>query len=392
MSRLLAVAADPALTPHPASSGAVLTPVPTQAAPVRDWLDGMKQDVVEQSPYERRRFDAVAFWEMGLWKTRERLIVGAKTMTDTVRQEKLLDDSVWPVVPAEVARLYLRRITEQQPVAGHMRGGRIQWSRDTLKLLNICPPTMFDQRTEGADLAYVDISAAYFQLYSTATLDLSFRPGQTLGVGRCRFLDADLLGRNKAVRNTLVGCTRTTSLRMLERGQMKQVPAHNRFLAPELWGYLQFTLHAVAAEVLERFDVQYLNTDGFIVPGDQADALVSFLADEWCLTADVRKRGRGRVEGPKSYAVADQGVGVRQPRAQAQRNLLAIPPEEIAQLKRWRLWLAENPSLRLAQAPTIAPVLPLRRPQLRRLRPLTEEAAAPRPPRMLRPPTTVMST
>lgn len=317
----------------------------TPAAPdaLRDDLHRMVLD----SPYALRReeFDHKAFMREKSYRDFDRLVLGTRTISDMVGRCKYIDSSVWPVTPTETARPYIRMIWEEQcahrktPRSKWMGHKRVPWSRETFPMLDLNPPLFFDRPSHG-DLTYVDIKAAYFQLYSPATLDLRFNPQRgTFGQGLIEFLRTDELATLKETRNTIIGVVRARARTQCSYGKVSKVPTYNRFLAPELWGYLMHTLHAVAHDLIERFDVRYVATDGFIVPSHQAPLLREFLAEEWGLETAVKGQGEGSVWALGAYALGSLGSRSRAQRGEPTCNLLPRDRAFAADLKRWRWWL-----------------------------------------------------
>jgi hypothetical protein len=303
--------------------------------------------MVLDSPYALRReeIDYMAFWRSREWESFDRLVLGNRTFSDMVGRTKYIDSSVWPVTPTETARPYIRMIWEEQCARRQtaksrwMGFKRVPWSRETFPMLKLNAPAFFAAPSSG-DLTYVDIKAAYFQLYSVASLDLRFNPQRgVFGQGIIEFLRADELATLKETRNTITGVVRATSRKQCCHGKMEMVPTYNRFLAPELWGYLMHTLHAVALDLRERFDVRYIATDGYIVPSHEADLLREYLAEAWGLESTVKCSGPGSVWALGAYRLGERGSRSRAKRGEPVDNLLALDEDWRAKLRRWRWWL-----------------------------------------------------
>lgn len=306
--------------------------------------------MVLDSPYalHREEFDYKSFMREKCYRDYERLVLGTRTISDMIGRSKYIDSSVWPVTPTETARPYIRMIWQEQcarpkgPRSSWMGYKRVPWSRATFPMLWLNPPMFFERPSTG-DLTYVDIRAAYFQLYSPATLDLRFDPTRRVfGQGMIEFLRTDELATLKETRNTIIGILRARERTQCSHGHVSKVPTYNRFLAPELWGYLMHTLHALAHEVLARFDVRYMNTDGFIVPTSEAPLLREFLAEEWGLETTIKGQGEGSVWALGAYTLGDLGSRSRAQRGEPMCNLLPRDRRLAADLKRWRWWLVRR--------------------------------------------------
>jgi hypothetical protein len=303
--------------------------------------------MVLESPYAlaREEFDYKAFMREHVYRDYQRLVFGTRTISDTIGRTKMIDHSVWPVTPTETARPYIRMLWEQQ--CAHRKTARskwmgykrVPWSRETWPMLDLNPPLRFERESAG-ELTYVDIKAAYFQLYAPASLDLRFNPQRRVfGQGLIRFLRTAELATLKETRNTIIGVVRARERTQWSDGRVSKVSTYNRFLAPELWGYLMHTLHAIAHEVVELFDVRYINTDGFIVPTREAGLLREFLAERWGLESVVKGEGDGRVWALGAYKVGSLGSRSRAQHGEPMCNLLPRDERLAEDLRRWRWWL-----------------------------------------------------
>ncbi|MCA1571031.1 MAG: hypothetical protein LC798_12060 [Chloroflexi bacterium] len=322
--------------------------------------------MVLESPYAlaRESFDLMSFMRERRFEQYDRLVVGNKTLSDMVGRTKMIDESAWPVTSTEMARPYIRMIWDEQCARPKTRQSkwmgykRVPWSRETFPMLKINPPQFFEAPS-GGDLTYVDIKAAYFQLYSPASLDLRFNPLRgVFGQGIIEFLRTDEMAGLKETRNVVTGVMRATARTQYSSGEWKKVPTYNRFLAPELWGYLMHTLHAIAHEARQRFDVRYIATDGFIVPTSEADLLREFLAEDWGLETTVKCSGPGNVRAMGAYTLGGTGSRSRAERGQPMNNIMDLPDDWREQMRIWRWWLirrefAIDTRMQLAAADTL---------------------------------------
>jgi len=325
------------------------------------------QRMVLDSPYAlaREAFDYRAFMRDRRYVEYDRLVFGNKTLSDMVGRTKMIDESAWPVTSTELARPYIRMIWNAQCARPKTRQSkwmgykRVPWSRETFPMLKINPPQFFEAPSSG-DLTYVDIKAAYFQLYSPASLDLHFNPHRgVFGQGMIEFLRNDELAGLKETRNVVTGVVRATARTQWSNGRVSKVQTYNRFLAPELWGYLMHTLHAIAHEARQRFDVRYIATDGFIVPTSEADLLREFLAEDWGLETTVKCSGPGNVRAMGAYKLGEGGSRSRAQRGEPMCNIMDLPDDWREQLRIWRWWLvrrefAIDTRMQLAAADTLA--------------------------------------
>lgn len=327
--------AFPAREPEPSATSAR---IPTSFVHLRDRvLDG---------PSQRVQFDHEAFFTGAKWRTYDRLVLGTRSAYDPRAQRKFTDRHDWPIAPHELARPYLNWIhAEQRHGREGSRGNKqVPWRRESLPMLDLPAPMFYSGHVTEGDLTYVDINACYWQLYTSATLDLDYAPErQRLGVGRIEFLNPGDLRGAKGLRNSVIGVTRTTAVDEARHGVVRRRRTFNKHLSPELWGYIAHTLHAIMREAVERFGACYVHTDGIVVPADRGEAVIRWLADEWRLESSVRATGPGRVWGLGAYE-----IGERRSRALVTHglpicNLLDLDPVLTAALRRWRTFLVERP-------------------------------------------------
>ncbi len=296
---------------------------------------------------------------------------------------KLFDEEMYAnkaplVTGAECARRYLHELVlapaRKQRRQGSMAAKRVPWKGADLALLDLAPPFYARAATseELGDLAYVDISACYYSLFSPLSLDGGYRRGEWIGAGGLMFPRVRELGAEKLLRNAIPGIARSRSIKVA-RGDTfpRERPAQNAFLAPALTGILMDTCHAIATMIVANTDCVYVCTDGFIVPARQAGLVREMLAEWWGLDSTIKAQGPGRViawgqwsvggESTMSYREAaeraDAGAPLpvpigadaraldaarmpapRRPAIEATGNLAAIPWPWVRRLAEFRRW------------------------------------------------------
>jgi hypothetical protein len=312
-------------------------------------VDRLDSEVLTRSRFAREPYCHEAFYDLRRWRDYDLLIPGNAHTTYPAGQRKWVDLDEFPVPTAERSRRYLHDIFElQRPAHAGMASERVPWATADLELLAAQPPKWFAGRAvrsrPGAELAYVDLRAAYWQLYRLTTLDLFFSPAPPiLALGRLAFLDSEELGADKDLRNAVVGSIRVRHYRVMGAAGERRCPLFNAVLAPGLWGYMMYTLHAVAAEVRAHFQAVYVCCDGYIVPAALADPLIAWLRQEWALEASVRARGPGVVYGLGSYIIGATATATHHGRQGGRiDSILQLDPGLAARLKYWRRVLVER--------------------------------------------------
>jgi hypothetical protein len=252
-----------------------------------------------------------------------RLIAGNLTLSDPKTRHKWID---WrhesDVTVPEVAKQYIRYIWAEQKDPSRKRVG---FSKRMMPLLQE-PVPQYRAPLQQGDFAYVDIRRAHWDIIRAHGLDVYFVPqDRALLWGQVAFIDSEWLAGEKGAYTALLGHTKSHELSVYKKGvPVRPRPqAFNQFLAPSLHALINWTLAHVAHEVQQRFGVLYWNNDGMILPYDNADSVITYIAEEWNLEARIQEAM------PES----------RRPGNRRERNReLHIPYDELlaTKLKRWR--------------------------------------------------------
>lgn len=212
--------------------------------------------------------------------------------------------------------------------------GRIGWHRDALAFLDLRAPRLWTGDTTAQELAYVDLVSAYPSIYSRLGFDLRWRPDAApvrLGVGTIPALGAEEMP--KTSHRVIGGAIRATTMQLWVRGrpEIRDTTAWSAVLAPDLWGVIMHTLHAVAAMAEDAGAIMW-DTDGGILPASHAAPLVDAIAHRFGLKATVRDVGVGRVWGVKHWRIGDTETA--QPRKRVLRVERNIAPPRDAAVRR----------------------------------------------------------
>lgn len=247
----------------------------------------------------------------------------------------------FPYQPSELARGYLGEITRRQLPKRRLEHFLWRQRRD-LELLDRRPPQFWTGGVHEGHFSYIDLDAAYWQIYRAATLDLIYDVSTGhASAGRVEWLEVDQpwWAGNKQARNSVVGiCRAHRSLRLLN-GCVHQQQRRGFFLQPHLWAWIQDTLGAIAAEAVDH-GALVVQTDGFILPSDRAREWQDHLSHRWNLTSRVQASGLGIVQGPVCWQVGDRSATGRPARNPIQPQ---FPPPPVREgLARNREWLLER--------------------------------------------------
>ena len=188
---------------------------------------------------------------------------------------------------------------------------RIPWRSDQLGHLGSAQPIYTEPGIYDHDMAYLDIRKAYWSLYCCATMAMTYLPDPDRPVLSMRsdltWEGAGDMAEVRVARNMVIGIARAQKRRIVTPdGGIELVDATrtNTLLSPGLWGYIADVLHSIACDALAHGAV-YVNTDGYILPRDRADALADLIAERWCLATEIKAAGMTEVCAPGSWRCGD---------------------------------------------------------------------------------------
>lgn len=166
-------------------------------------------------------------------------------------------------------------------------------------------PLFYGGPVYSTELTYVDLSAAYWSIYTRTTLDVQYDGINDPLPGRVRFLDAEAFRHERLFRNALLGSLRRTRRRGLDHGApfVEAVPPGDQ--RPNLWGLVMDCLELIAWE-MRRLGAIYVHTDGYIfLYRDMAEYAISQLNKLFKLSARIVVTGPGLVTGLARWTIGD---------------------------------------------------------------------------------------
>jgi hypothetical protein len=259
------------------------------------------EDACGKAAAQPRRF---VEWE-GFWRgqvprlepEKHLLYLGThSTCYDDCCHRQLCDRSLFPFPPLSVIGPYL---------AGIAKGVDEPPAIDHSEMLHRRPPLFYDKATEGAQLTYVDLDSAYWSIYTRTTLDVHYDGTAAPRRGVIAFQDAAMLGRDKLVRNALLGSVRREWRHGLDHGHgfRERVPSRKR--RPMLWGLVMDSLELVAMTARDLGCVYY-HTDGAIFESPtQAEEWRGQVEQTFGLQASIRAEGAGWVRGIGNFSIGE---------------------------------------------------------------------------------------
>ena len=206
-----------------------------------------------------------------------------------VRDWVNLDGEVYPMLAGEAARMELKRAFPDLRKVG--------WRGASKSLFSKTNP-MYCLKGGRFEGAYVDLKAAYWQIYRNLWLDSCYPRGA--GVLSLRGV-ANRLEHWKVARNAVIGVVISRTAEVFSDGIRKTIYPDNPFLSPHLWATIVETLNGIAT-VAKSCSAVYCMTDGYIFE-DQRGAKV-FL--DWLEDLGVSYRvswGDCHIKGWTSYSV-----------------------------------------------------------------------------------------
>lgn len=262
--------------------------------------------------WQRTRVEVAREWPEERRVTVPKLFLNKYQATDVKAKVREVDTCVWPVSDGEQARTYINLALAQ---AGKKR---IWWRKDAVGAhLPLRPALALTDRPRRGEMAVVDIDRAYWQIAAAATADVHFR---VLGdqadflLGKINWPRVDESYETPNLGRSIVGTLGKTTIDWYRYGEKThddrgcakgcRGPHTARpvgLLAPDLVGYVCWTMHAVATEATERFGASMWMVDAAVLDADQADSWIDWLRTRWGLTARIKHAGPTRIYGIGRY-------------------------------------------------------------------------------------------
>ena len=239
----------------------------------------------------------------GVWFTLGLSVVTCKALgvraidVNVARTWPNLSGELEPMSPGQAAKTELSRAFPGLK--------RVGWHRDHIRLFDWRSPMHFNEPYQGSGV-YIDLKAAYCQIYRNLWLDTPF----PRGVGTLSLTPvADRLQDWKAARNAVMGVIKNRTITGCRSGKRQEISVTNHFLSPGLWATVQAILHAVASQALE-YGAIYVNTDGYMFPDyEKTLGFLDFLNDH-NLKHEIRDSGAIDLKGWNNYQVGRTSTGL----------------------------------------------------------------------------------
>src|SRR3990172_6933099 len=277
----------------------------------------------------------------GVWFTLGLSVVTCKALgvraidVNVARTWPNLSGELEPMSPGQAAKTELSRAFPGLK--------RVGWRRDHVELFDWRSPMYFDVPYQGSGV-YIDLKAAYCQIYRNLWLDTPF----PRGVGTLSLAPvADRLQDWKAARNAVMGVIKNRTITGCRSGKRQEISVTNHFLSPGLWATVQAILHAVAATALEHGAI-YINTDGYMFPDyEKALGFLDFL-NVLNLKHEISNSGVIDFRGWNNYKIGRTSTALY-------RMGRSLPNEKINNVKtgdagRWLEYLRRTHTLAMAPA------------------------------------------
>jgi len=204
-----------------------------------------------------------------------------------------LDDYTHMMMPGEAARVEMNRAFPELE--------RVGWNGPHVCLFDMRVPLHYEGAQRG-EYAYIDLKAAYWQIYRRLWLDVAYPCGL---YGKYPLdVVAEQLKDWKAARNALIGLVRSRSVVGVRGTRRFTLSTKNKFLSPCLWATVMSILHWIAHEALKHGAV-YINTDGYIFPSQtlwHIDGFMEFLIDHE-INFEIRTTGEGEIVSWNNYQI-----------------------------------------------------------------------------------------
>lgn len=205
---------------------------------------------------------------------------------------------------SELARAYLHDCLDQA------EGQILRNPRSYNDYADIVPPQFYVGGRHRGEMAYIDLSEAYWSIQKNMTLDMRFEPGNHILLGHVPFRDVEEVTVYRGLRHAVPGSTHVKKAKTCRFGDMSEVeirPGRNTTWFPGLYGFTQHVMHSVGHHMIDQFGAWMVLVDGYIIPAEYAELAQEFLLDYWGLRSVVKGIGEGAVYGQGCYRVGGKG-------------------------------------------------------------------------------------
>lgn len=205
-----------------------------------------------------------------------------------------------PVATGELARAYLRILYEGAGIEPRPSTWHSPYWQPKAPLY--CRPV------QHADLAYVDISSAHWQIAAPFGPDMlvSKERGEILDPGSVGWWRYDEVDTDRTLRHNIMGSIFSHGITSYRYGKEQLRKWTGTWANPSLYLTVMATLHAIALGACRRYDVRAWLTDACILPAEQASDLVAWLEDTWAIRSRIVAEGLGGVYRTTEYIVGDK--------------------------------------------------------------------------------------
>lgn len=201
------------------------------------------------------------------------------------------------MTPGEVARLELKR-----EFGDYKTFYKKEDFDRQKKLLDIPPPYFWDGiPIKDKPLYYLDIKAAYWQVYQWLTLDMVW----PCGMGQRHFYPlAQRLAEFKLARNSVIGITRANRMTLWKSGEPVEHGFINHYYNPAIWQAVQSVMHEIAWTA-KCHGACYIAVDGYIFTSPMDFGWFQAYLDDKGFTYETQK-GEGYILGWSAYKVGEK--------------------------------------------------------------------------------------
>lgn len=272
------------------------------------------------------------YWSMGQEKT-----------TNQRTKTKYVDEQAWPVASGELGRWYLEFCADQSDASPNWLRARSNRSRPPIP-----PPALYfrpnrDGMGPRGPWCYIDLRAAYFQLYEHCTYDLFWHRSKGLSLGGWDLVATEDWGAHKRSRNAVMGMAQARSMLICDNGVWRDLAYCGPFYAPCFATYVLDTMHAIASDIVRRFKAPLWLVDACAVRPEAAQAVLDHLRDRWAVEARVVAQGDGYLWSVNDYQIGHR-LTERVKRLEFREgapvdNLTRFTAEERKRIQRTRQWL-----------------------------------------------------
>lgn len=264
----------------------------------------------ESSDYEIIPIDTTIYRFLNSHNFTNNIRHGYYSATDT--KNKIRYVTQIPYTVTECAREYIR-------ICEFLSGNKLRPQYSKYRDRIYTSPTHYFSGYHKGELAYIDITAAYWSILWPTAIDMEYDPikQEITAEGSIAYYHCDQFAKAKIIRNLLSSLYNYKHMKIWKWDEKRN---YHFFPPSELYrpynvAYIYDMINAIVVDAINRgFQIKQWLTDAAILPTHQANSFQEFLFEEWFLDSRLIASGPGYSNITNSYKIGPKTTGGFNPR------------------------------------------------------------------------------